>query len=150
MQQEDSRQKVVEQLLHSMHRFKHHLRKQGTHDAMDITHAQWLVLMLLHKEPPASQSHYAKELGVSLPALSQMMAQMQESGWIIKKHDGQDKRRASISLTNEGRALLKKLKKIRIQQVATLLEVLEDDELATFAHLFHKISTSLDTTTHEE
>ena len=141
---------LISDILYSLHRFKHHVKKQCMVDKMEISHSQWVVLMLLHKKgEQAPISFFAKELGISLPAMSQLVVQMEEKGWLERSKSKKDRRRSVLLITSEGESLLQKLKDTRIDQVSKLLEVLTDEELENFRNLHKKISLSLDVNNYE-
>ena len=75
--------------------------------------ARWfLVLYLLSEESPLAVTATADRLGLTHPAVNQIVAAMTRKGLIASKRDRQDERRRLLSLTAKGRRLSERLRPV--------------------------------------
>lgn len=82
----------------------HHLRRdaQKAVEGMGVTQMQAYAIMLLvegHTQP----SGLAEAIGTSPPVLSQILASLEERGWISRRPDPADRRRVRLELTESGK-----------------------------------------------
>src|ERR1700679_3101324 len=61
------------------------------------------------------QSDLRRELGVSRPTVSRMLASLQELGLVLRKRDPIDRRQVFVALTEAGRALIRNAERIFIR-----------------------------------
>jgi DNA-binding MarR family transcriptional regulator len=60
------------------------------------------------------QSDLRRELGVSRPTVSRMLASLEELGLVLRKRDSKDRRQVFVALTEAGRVLIRNAERIFI------------------------------------
>jgi DNA-binding MarR family transcriptional regulator len=88
------------------------------------------VLMHLSHEGPVPMSAIAEALGVSGASTTGIIDRMEERGLVERGRDESDRRVVKVALTEAGRQLMLGLATERRERLATLLEALDDDDLA--------------------
>lgn len=69
---------------------------------------QFRMLHTLHQNLAHTISEVAGVLGVSLPSASKMMDDLENLGWVSRHPDDQDRRRAILSLTDNGQNIYRR------------------------------------------
>jgi DNA-binding MarR family transcriptional regulator len=69
------------------------------------------------------QSHLRRQLGVSRPTVSRMLASLEELGLVRRERDTLDRRQRSVALTDRGRALIRRAERIFIRSGLAQLAV---------------------------
>jgi DNA-binding MarR family transcriptional regulator len=82
-----------------------------------------MMSMLFHasRQKHVTINELARQLGVSMPAASQMVARMVEQGWVNREESPLDRRERIISLTESGSDLVARAKKARHAWIAELI-----------------------------
>jgi DNA-binding MarR family transcriptional regulator len=83
-------------------------------------------------------------LGVDTPTVTRKIQQLEREGLVSRQADPDDGRVARIGLTSAGRRTLERVIKARRAWFDRLVEGWDDEELATFAHLLGRFSTTLE------
>lgn len=96
-----------------------------------VTMAQMRVLMLLSAVGEMRMSDLAHKLGNSLSTLSSLVDRLVEAGLAHRREDAHDRRSVLVSLAPAGSALLEQFQELGANHLRTLLEQLDDNELAT-------------------
>jgi DNA-binding MarR family transcriptional regulator len=60
------------------------------------------------------QSKLRRQLGVSRPTVSRMLASLEELGLVLRKRDSNDRRQVFVALTDAGRALIRNAERVFI------------------------------------
>jgi DNA-binding MarR family transcriptional regulator len=98
----------------------------------DVTRQQIGTLIALEKHPGASQRDLVEETGIDKSTLKEMLNRMVARGWVARKRDARDSRAWTMSLTDEGRALLlDRIDKVEAAQ-HEILEPLSEADRETF------------------
>ncbi|MCF1712295.1 MarR family transcriptional regulator [Corynebacterium argentoratense] len=95
----------------------------------DLTGPQLTIMTRLEEHGPARISEVAREEGIRIPTASNALHQLEERGMISRLRDTSDKRGVRVKLTAQGREELKRVGAERDRHFATLLELLDEDEL---------------------
>jgi DNA-binding MarR family transcriptional regulator len=109
-------------------RLARELRKET--EQLGITSRQVTLLWLVRENPGMSLTELAAEERISGPALSGHVDRLEKAGLLARVRDEADRRRVGLSLTEEGHALLRKVRARRTTWLADRLRALDDDELA--------------------
>lgn len=82
-----------------------------------------MVNMLFHasRHQRVTINELARQLGVSMPAASQMVNRMVEQGWVKREESPLDRRERIISLTENGSDLVARAKKARHAWITELM-----------------------------
>ncbi len=81
----------------------------------------------------------AERLGVVPPAVSTIIAELTERGFLTRQSDPSDGRRVQLSLTETGRRARAQLREVWNGAGAERLGSFSDEELETFVHLCRKL-----------
>ena len=105
-------------------RFKRELAHYG------LTFPQFMTLLSLERaEGPCRMGPLANAALQSLPSMTGIVDRLVERGLVERRRDPKDRRSVVVSLTDEGRQLLRKLKDERLRTVSRLLEALPAEDL---------------------
>jgi DNA-binding MarR family transcriptional regulator len=88
-------------------------------------------LATLERFGPCRLTWLAAREGVTQPAMTQLIARLQEAGLVDRAADPADGRVVQVRLTAEGRATLARRRAVRAERLAGLLAELSPDERAT-------------------
>jgi len=92
---------------------------------------------------PKTLKELAAAEQVKPPTMSRIVAGLARSGLVNVSNDPQDSRRRNIRATAKGTRLLQKARQMRISELASLLESLPPDELASLSHAVEIIQKAL-------
>jgi DNA-binding MarR family transcriptional regulator len=87
-------------------------------------------LATLERSGPSRLTSLAVKEGVTQPAMTQLIARLQESGLVSRTADPADGRVVQVRLTDEGRATLARRRAVRAERLAEVLARLSPEEQA--------------------
>ena len=90
-------------------------------------------LATLERSGPSRLTSLAAGEGVTQPAMTQLIARLQESGLVSRTTDPADGRVVQVRLTDEGRATLARRRAVRAERLAEVLARLSPAEQAALA-----------------
>jgi DNA-binding MarR family transcriptional regulator len=90
-------------------------------------------LATLERSGPCRLTSLAVREGVTQPAMTQLIARLQDAGLVERAADPGDGRVVQIHITADGRALLGRRRAVRAERLAGLLAQLSRDEQAALA-----------------
>ena len=90
-------------------------------------------LSTLERSGPSRLTVLAERESVTQPAMTQVVARMQDAGLVTRTADPGDGRVVMVSITDEGRAELARRRAARAERLRDLLGKLSDTELQTLA-----------------
>lgn len=107
----------------------------------DLTPPQFQMLTVINrlKNKPVTQRRLARELYVSFPNITVMLARLEEAGLIVRAPSPDDGRAKLVSLTTKGRSLLRKIWKVHQRQLEQVMSGLDKNERRELAHLLNKM-----------
>lgn len=76
---------------------------------LGLTRAQWLFLFHLGRQPGASQSELAEQLGMEKISVSRQAERLERAGWIERRDHREDARAYHLFLTPRARRIVEKL-----------------------------------------
>jgi DNA-binding MarR family transcriptional regulator len=85
-------------------------------------------LATLERSGPGRLTWLAAREGVTQPAMTQLIARLQDAGLVDRAGDPDDGRVVQVRITAEGRAMLAHRRAVRAERLAGLLERLSPDE----------------------
>jgi DNA-binding MarR family transcriptional regulator len=100
---------------------------------IDLTLAQIKALFALWQEPPMTIGALGERLRVGVPTASHLVERLVQLGMVDRREDESDRRRAYVSPTEEGVALVDRLRAARSEQLTRWMDRLGDDELQALA-----------------
>jgi DNA-binding MarR family transcriptional regulator len=87
-------------------------------------------LATLERSGPSRLTSLAAKEGVTQPAMTQLIARLQESGLVSRTADPADGRVVQVRLTDEGRAILARRRAVRAERLAEILARLSPEAQA--------------------
>jgi DNA-binding MarR family transcriptional regulator len=106
-----------------VHRLARRLRQGTTHG---LTPSQLSALATLDTNGPMRLSDLATAEGVAPPTVTRLVAWLEQQGLVSRKPDPSDGRAAVLSLTTNGRRLVRRVREERTMTLAVLLDSLDD------------------------
>lgn len=97
--------------------------------ASAISMAQLSIMMNLQDNGPLRISQIADLEAIRMPTASNAVNHLEQMGLVTRVRDVSDRRGVRVRLTEEGTTQLEKIGEERVEQLATLLQGLTDDEL---------------------
>jgi DNA-binding MarR family transcriptional regulator len=107
------------------------LRSLSQPDQLSMTSAS--TLATLDREGSSRLTALAARQGVTQPAMTQLIARLQESGFVRREPDPADGRVVLVSITAEGKALLARRRERRARHLAAMLAQLDPGHRAALA-----------------
>jgi MarR family transcriptional regulator, organic hydroperoxide resistance regulator len=89
---------------------RRHCVEQGK--AYVITPAQWGILSFVAHKQEQTISALAQRLGVDAPAVTNIVQRLEQSGLVERIRDREDQRAVKVSLTREGREIMRSLQPV--------------------------------------
>ncbi len=86
-------------------------------------------LATIERQGPLSPSELAEREGVKRPTATRILGKLEKAGLVTRIRDPQDGRSSILSVTPEGRALLRKIRARKTAYLAKQLQDLEPDDL---------------------
>jgi DNA-binding MarR family transcriptional regulator len=107
-----------------------------------LTVAQYLALRAID-QTPLSAAELARRTGVSGPAVSQLLAALEDGGLIERQALESDRRTRGLALSPEGRKTLASATKLVSERLAELLKDLPKPEADALARLLERVEAAL-------
>ena len=101
--------------------------------------ATWLVLQALGTAEHATQAEVARTVGVRQPTLTHHLDALERSGFVTRHRDAGDRRAQRVLLTDEGRRLFVRLRRVAAAFDGQLRAGLSDDEVDVLARLLRQL-----------
>ncbi|WP_462383014.1 MarR family winged helix-turn-helix transcriptional regulator [Pseudomonas sp. Marseille-QA0892] len=117
--------------------FQHLVDQLSQHD---LRPAQFTAMAIIEQEPGLMQADLARKLAIEPPQLVLLLNKLESRGLAERVRAKQDKRSYGLYLSKEGKALLRKLKKLAEASDSKATEPLDEDERAHLLALLHKIN----------
>src|SRR5215217_7291745 len=101
--------------------------------------ATWLVLQALGTRDHATQAEVARAVGVRQPTLTHHLDSLERSGFVTRHRDAGDRRAQQVRLTDEGRRLFVRLRRVAAAFDGQLRAGLGDDDMASLERLLRQL-----------
>ena len=121
-----STQEIAEELRPALLRLARNLRRET--EALGVTSHQVTLLWLVRTRPGLSLRELATEEGISAPSLSGHVDRLEALGLLRRVRSTEDRRRVGLELTQDGLALLKRVRARRTTWLASRVARLTDEE----------------------
>ena len=118
---------VANELRPVLLRLSRELRKET--EQMGVTSRQVTLLWLVREHPGLSLRELAAEERISAPALSGHVDRLEKAGLLERVRNESDRRRVGLTLTDEGVALLRRVRARRTTWLADRLRGLDEAEV---------------------
>ncbi len=108
---------------------------------LQLTPAQFSVLMLLDRNPGRNQTEIAHTLGILRPNFVAMLDVLESRGLCARMRSANDRRSHIVVLTDKGRSVLSRARKLAAKHEARLTELLGSANRAALLAMLSKIAT---------
>lgn len=115
----------------------------------DLTLAQIGLLAFVARNPGGHIQNLAEGMDLTPPTVSVAVRKLEESGWLRREPDEQDRRASCIFLTARAAEAVQRVMQQRQQKMARLLDSLTDQEQEQLLNLLEKAIIHLEEDTHE-
>lgn len=122
-----------------LYRWKFDLQSQD----LGLTRAQWSVLAHLYRRDGIQQKSLAKILEIKPISLTRLLDRLEESSWVERRDDPNDRRAKNIYLTPRAKPMLKKLSKLGSQVTENALLGVSTKDRETLMTVLKKIRENL-------
>jgi len=109
----------------------------------EITHSQWLILMMLWQKDGRNQNELTGLMYREKTTITRVIEIMEKRGLIFRKTDTNDRRNKLCFLTNEGNDLKNKLIPIVREVNNQAISEINTDEFEIFKNIIKKVLTNL-------
>jgi DNA-binding MarR family transcriptional regulator len=99
----------------------------------DLGPSQIAALATIERHGPLAPSEVAQRERIKRPSATRVLSRLLEAGLVARLPDPSDGRAAIVSVTPEGRALLKRLRQRKTAYLATRLRELPAEDVETLA-----------------
>ena len=106
----------------------------------ELTPMQFAALAKLHEKGALSQNHLGRETAMDAATIKGVIERLTARGWVTTKDDPDDRRRLSVALTPDGRALTASLLDKAEAINSATLQPLSVREQETFVDLLRKLT----------
>ena len=106
------------------------LRQQA---GTDLGPSQAAALATIERHGPLAPSELAKRERIKRPTATRILGRLEADGLVERVRDPEDGRAAIVSVTRDGRALLKRLRERKTAYLATRLRELPDEDVEALA-----------------
>jgi len=110
---------------------------------LELTRAQWGVLGNLTRCPGTHQKKLADLLEVTPITLARHIDRLEQSGWVRREDDAEDRRAKRLYLTDKGQEILGELQKVGLAVRQQALADVTDEEEAVLLKLLLRLRQNL-------
>lgn len=112
--------------------------------SVDLADGHFFVLAML-MQGTKKASDIAADLGITSGAVTGLADKLAGMGLISRERSEEDRRVVLLSLTEQGRTCIEKVRQERIDRISLLFGRLESEDLQKLLDVFEKLSAALDT-----
>lgn len=106
---------------------------------MELTLPQLRTLLLLHAQGPLRVDEISSHLGVGMPTVTSLVSKLEKKGLVIREHDTRDRRVVFCSATDQGRAEVERLWRVRRHLINRIINSLSEEEVQLAAKVMELI-----------
>lgn len=120
------------------HKIKQGIRKRPLSNSL-LADGHIIVLLLLSKSSVLRASDIAAELGITSGAVTCLADKLAGLGYVTRERSDEDRRVVLLSLTEEGRSCLARVRQERLERIASVVGKLETEDLEKLLDVFQKL-----------
>jgi DNA-binding MarR family transcriptional regulator len=132
---------VADGLRPALLRLGRELRREGR--IAGLSPAQVAILVSIKYAPGICAADLATGERVSAAAMSKLVSRLERDGLVTRTQSASDRRRVGLTLTEEGRRVLRRIRSRRTAWLATRLRALEPEQLDAVAAAVEPLSQLL-------
>jgi DNA-binding MarR family transcriptional regulator len=136
----------LERVVNSLRRIIQAIRLSASavHDALGITGAQLFVLQQLAERPGASLREVAERTLTDQSSVSVVVSRLVDAGHVARRVSAADGRRTELTLTDAGRALLRRAPRLAQTRLVAALRAVPTAQLRVTARVLEAAARSVD------
>ena len=140
-----NKEENIEKILGFMHYFMHSIRVQDYRPwvQLELTKEQLRVIFLLFHKGQSSPGEIALAFGVPKANVTSVINRLVNKRLVSRYEDPSDRRRYVLSLTDEGKSHVVRLREIRIAAITRVLERMSDEALDSLVEGLGALTTAL-------
>jgi DNA-binding MarR family transcriptional regulator len=115
-----------------------------------VTVDQWILLQEIEQQPGLSQLELAQATFKDAPTVTRILDDLTRQGMLQRVADPSDRRRFNIVLTEQGKAIIEKVRPVVVTFRNQAWKGLSEKELLQLRHLLDKVFTNLQTLSDNE
>jgi DNA-binding MarR family transcriptional regulator len=138
---DDDALELVHGVMHAYRSLQYRFLRDGPHD---ITHMDGKVLGYFQRHPGATQSDLAQHSGRDKAQLARLIKGLRDRGLLDAEVDAVDRRQVRLSLTGDGRAVQRALRKQALSVGAQAVAGLSADEYRLLCGLLRRVQGNLE------
>jgi DNA-binding MarR family transcriptional regulator len=108
--------------------------------ALDLRPAQFGVLVIVERNPGRNQSEIAAALGVKRPNFVALLDELERRGLVDRRSAASDRRSHALTLTRQGRALLRRALAVLAEHEARICAALAPGEREHLIDMLRKVA----------
>ena len=108
-----------------------------------LTHAQFMVMIMLHQYGHQSQVELAAKLNLTGAAVSRLVNTLTIKGFLDRAEDPNNRRKNTLQLTKVGQKIITEAVEILMKMEKTLYGQIEPTKLTCFTEICHQLSDTL-------
>ncbi len=109
-------------------------------EQFDITPHEWKILANLNRHPNISAAEAGEKTAMDKVAVSRAIKGLCDKGLVHKIFSREDRRRSVLNLTEKGAEIYQRIEPLVTDYEASLLKILDQQELAQLDHLLDKLT----------
>lgn len=136
------RKKKIRELIENLYFLRRHMAFASVHSMKmpRITPAQWGALIFIEHSGKSTVKDVAKGLNITSSATTQLIDGLVSSGYVTRKEDARDRRKALLILSQKSRSHIAKMKEHILNGFLKTFEVLNDQEFSQYLALNKKLA----------
>lgn len=135
---------IYEQLHDLMHAFSAQMRGAVADDLDGLSAMASRVLAYLARRPGSTPSEMVEYSGRDKAQIARIIKQLEEERYVTRAPDPRDGRSYTLTLSERGRAVHKKMEAHRRRVLQAMLRGVSDGERAQLSALLHRLHDNLD------
>lgn len=122
-----------------MSRFQRVMQRKSVNHSLGLTASQGFILRYLSKTENVKASDIARISGLSPGAVTQVCDELVREGLVTRTRSETDRRVVHIRITDQGRALVDKMKEIRREELKTIFTKLGSEDTKNFVRIVRRV-----------
>lgn len=110
----------------------------------NLSMLQLQALIFIKRHPNAHMREIANNFKIELPSATSLIDTLTKASLVERESDSRDRRVVKITLTEEGKTLLKQAVKMRTKKIATILSYLSNEDKSDLLRIMRKLLKNLE------
>lgn len=125
--------------LHSVHRNMRCLDSAKNAECADMSHLQMHTMLMVREHDSCSMKELAESQRIVPATMTALVDRLVKKGMLERTSDPEDRRSIRVSLSQQGKELLEKFYRHKVERATMLLGILDLEEQKTLVGLMKKI-----------